>query len=63
MLYKKKNKKKNKFALQKKTKTDRAENVKTIANNNTNTIKKKLNKVKKKKKKKKKIANSDCESN
>ena len=35
-------KKKNKFALQKKTKTDRAENVKTAANNSS-TIKKKLN--------------------
>ena len=49
-------KKKNKFALQKKTKTDRAETMKTIANNNsnTNTIKKKLNNNKSKDKDKEK---------
>ena len=35
-------KKKNKFALQKKTKTDRAENIKTFANS-SNNIKRKLN--------------------
>ena len=40
-------KKKNKFALQKKTKTDRAENVKTTANN-SNTLKNKLNNDKEK---------------
>ncbi len=42
-------KKKNKFALQKKTKTDRAENVKTSANN-SNTLKNKLNNDKEKEK-------------
>ena len=40
-------KKKNKFALQKKTKTDRAENVKT-STNNSNTLKNKLNNDKEK---------------
>ena len=45
-------KKKNKFALQKKTKTDRAENVKTSGNNNPNNIKKKLNDEKEKEKEK-----------
>ena len=43
-------KKKNKFALQKKTKTDRAENVKTSANNNSNNIKAKLTTDKEKEK-------------
>jgi hypothetical protein len=42
-------KKKNKFALQKKTKTDRAENVKT-SSNNSNTLKNKLNNDKEKEK-------------
>ena len=36
-------KKKNRFALQKKTKTDRAENQQNISNNNINKFKKKLN--------------------
>ena len=48
-------KKKNKFALQKKTKTDRAENVKTAANNSS-TIKKKLNNDKEKDKEKDKLS-------